>query len=336
MTWRKLFLTSLPILFLTGCNRTQSMLAPGGAGSDHIASLGWWIFIVFLSIAAIMWLLILWLSIRRRGTFEEHAPVDVGGGQNWILIGGFTIPFLVLAAVFVVGLVRMSAFPLGGPAGEPPDIRITGHQWWWQIQYLDGPDDTHFTTANEIHIPVGRPVNIDLGSADVIHSFFVPTLNGKVDLIPGQLNRVRIQADHAGVFRGQCAEYCGAEHAHMIIYVVAQTPAEYEAWFADQIREAAEPSTAEAMRGQQLFFTRPCATCHTIRGTDAGGRVGPDLTHLASRLGIAANSYWNNDANLSAWVTHAQSLKPEVLMPNITQFDGNQLHDLVAYLRQLK
>lgn len=325
----------LTLSLLAGCGR-QSMLSPGGAGAEHIAGLGWWIFLGFSAIAVIMWVMILWLSMRRRGSFDQHEPVDAGGGQNWIVIGGFAIPFLVLALVFVIGLVDLSAFPLGGRAGQPPDIRVTGHQWWWEIHYVKGPVSTHIITANEIHIPVGQPVNIDLGSDDVIHSFFVPTLNGKVDLIPGQLNRIRIEAQHAGVFRGQCAEYCGAQHAHMIIYVVAQPQAEYQAWYANQLKDAATPSTPQETRGQDLFFSRPCATCHTVRGTAAGGHVGPDLTHLASRIGIAANAYLNNEANLSAWITHAQALKPEVMMPNITQFDGPQLQDTVAYLRSLK
>jgi cytochrome c oxidase subunit II len=332
----RLIPAGLPLLVLAGCGRNQSMMAPGGPGSEHIAGMAWWNFILYLAITAIMWVLILWLALRRRGTFERHEPVDAGGGQNWILIGGFTIPFLVLCAVFVVGLVNMSAFPLGGRMGQPADIQITGHQWWWQIEYVKGPVDRRITTANEIHVPVGVPVNIDLRSADVIHSFFVPSLNGKVDLIPGQINRVRIQADHAGPFRGQCAEFCGAQHARMILYVIADPPEKFAAWYNNQLRDASPPADEQQMRGQQVFFQGPCAACHAIRGTPAGGRVGPDLTHFASRVGIASNAYWNNRATLSAWVTHAQALKPEVAMPNITQFTGQQLQDLVSYLQNLK
>lgn len=327
---------ALGALALTGCGHPQSMLSPEGPASEHIARLSWFIIDLFLAVIVIMWVLIAWMSLRRRGTFERHEPFDAGGGQNWIHIGGFAIPFVILAVVFILGLTLMSSFPLHGHAGTPPEMRITGHQWWWEVQYLQGPDDRHFMTADEIHIPVGKPVDIDLGSDDVIHSFFVPSLHGKVDLIPGQLNRIRIQASRAGVFRGQCAEYCGAQHAHMVLLVVADPPAKYDAWRAAQLRPAAQAVTDQEMHGQQLFMARPCALCHTIRGTLAGGRIGPDLTHFGSRLGIASNAYVNNEANLEAWVTHAQALKPEVVMPDITQFTGTELQDLAAYLRQLQ
>jgi len=335
MKLRAILISSSAVV-LSSCGNLQSMLAPGGPAADNLAHLGWFVFVLFLVIAVIMWGLIAWVSLRRRGSFQHHQPVDAGGGQNWILIGGFAIPFVILAVVFVSGLKGMSVFPLHGHAGTPPDIRVTGHQWWWQIEYVKGPAHERFITASEIHIPVGQPVDIDLTSIDVIHSFFVPRLHGKVDLIPGQMNRIRIQASTAGVYRGQCAEYCGAQHAHMILYVVADPPEAYQRWRTTQMQEAPEPASDQEKRGQALFLERPCATCHTVRGTMAGGRVGPDLTHFGSRLGLASNAYWNNDANLSAWVTHAQALKPDVVMPNITQFRGNELHDIVAYLRQLR
>jgi cytochrome c oxidase subunit 2 len=318
------------------------MVSPGGPASGNIAALGWFVFILFCVVAVIMWVLIAWISLRRRGSFDQHAPVDVGGGQSWILIGGFVIPFVILAAVFVVGLDSMTAFPLGGPhqgmahTTPPPDIRMTGHQWWWQVQYVKGPLPQLVMTADEIHVPVGRPVDIDLTSDDVIHSFFVPTLHGKVDLIPGQMNRIRIEADQPGIYRGRCAEYCGAQHAHMEFVVVADAPADYEAWLARQGENASAPVTDQEKRGQALFLSRACSLCHTIRGTLANGRVGPDLTHIGSRLGLASNMLVNNTANLEAWVTHAQSLKPEAQMPDVTQFNGDELRDLVAYLQQLR
>lgn len=324
------------VFALSGCGHPQSALSPGGPAADSIGHLMWFILILFLAITAIMWSLIVWISVRRSGSLERHEPFDSGGGQGWIHIGGFIIPFVVLIVVFVLGLNLMSAFPLHGHAGIPPDIRITGHQWWWEVEYLTGPDQAHFLTANELHVPVGKAVDIDLGSDDVIHSFFVPTLHGKVDLIPGQLNRIRIQASREGVYRGQCAEYCGAQHAHMALLVVADLPAKYEAWLAAQLMPAQEPATDQAMHGHDLFMKRACVACHTIRGTPAGGRIGPDLTHIGSRLGIAANSYTNNPANLEAWVTHAQSLKPEVVMPDLTEFSGKEARDLVAYLQQLQ
>lgn len=201
---------SLPLM---GCGHAFSTLAPGGPAAHKLAGLGWFVYVIFCVVAAIMWALIAWAALRRRGSFEEHAPYDMGGGQSWILIGGFAIPFVILAVIFVVGLDTMSAFPLDGghhamAQNTAADIRLTGHRWWWQVQYVNGPVTEQVMSANEIHIPVGRPVDIDLGSSDVIHSFFVPTLHGKVDLVPGQINRIRIQADYAGIFHGRCAEYC--------------------------------------------------------------------------------------------------------------------------------
>jgi cytochrome c oxidase subunit 2 len=179
-------------------------------------------------------------------------------------------------------------------------------------------------------------VNIELESADVIHSFWVPSLHGKVDLVPHWTNYIRIEADHPGDFSGTCAEFCGAQHAHMGLTVIAQPPDEYDAWLDGQRKPAALPQGEEAQRGATLFQSGPCANCHMIRGTLAGGTVAPDLTHLASRGTIAAHSFPNDTAHLAAWVTHAQSLKPKNQMPDITQFNGQQLRDLVAYLQQLK
>ncbi len=326
---------------LAGCGHPFSTLAPGGPASENLARLGWFIYILFGVVALIMWVLLAWVSVRRRGSFDEHAPVDAGGGQSWIVIGGFTIPFIVLAVVYIIGLASMSAFPLAGPHEmehhtAPADIRMTGHQWWWQVEYVKGPLPQRILTANEIHIPVGRPVDIDLTSSDVIHAFFVPTLHGKVDLIPGQMNRIRIEADRPGVYRGRCAEYCGAQHAHMEFLVIADAPANYEAWAAKQVADAESPVTDEERRGQQLFLAKACSLCHTVRGTLAQGRLGPDLTHIASRMGLASNTLTNNTANLEAWATHAQSLKPEVIMPDVTEFKGNELGDLVAYLQRLR
>ncbi|MEO8727256.1 MAG: cytochrome c oxidase subunit II [Acidobacteriaceae bacterium] len=327
------------LLLLSGCDRKQAFLYSAGPAADKLASVSWFALILFLVVSVIMWVLVAWAASRKRGSFDSHEPVDIGGGQAWIAIGGFGIPLIILTVVFVVGLTGMSAFPMHDQAAESPstpDIRIVGHQWWWEVKYVGGPVDQQFTTANEIHIPVGRPVNLELQSGDVIHSFWVPKLQGKMDLVPGYTNHLRIQADHAGTYRGQCTQYCGAQHAHMAIIVVAQEPDEYEAWRQNQLKPASPPTTAEEAHGQEVFLSAPCSNCHMVRGTLAGGTVAPDLTHIASRQGIAANTYKNDQANLEAWVTHAQSMKPEVAMPNITQFSGVELRALVAYLRQLK
>ena len=191
-------------------------------------------------------------------------------------------------------------------------------------------------TANEVHIPVGQPVDLQLVSADVIHSFWAPRLHGKVDLIPGMDNRIRIQADEPGVYHGACAEFCGLQHAHMRFVVVAEEPAAFEAWLDNQRKPAVErPLTAAAQRGKALFNAGPCVLCHTVRGTDARGTVGPDLTHFAKRALIGA-AFPQDVATLHAWVTNAPSLKPGTLMPALTQFSGSELQDLVAYLQTLQ
>jgi len=324
---------------LTGHAQAQSTLNPAGPAARSLSGVSWFVYILFIVVAIVMWVLIWRMATRRRGTFDEHAPVDVGGGQSWVLVGGFIIPAIILAVIFIPGLAIMRRFPIHDQKMNyetAPEIRLTGHQWWWEARYVEGSPDMHFATANEIHIPVGHPVDIELSSADVIHSFWVPNLSGKVDLIPGQVNRMRIEADRPGVYYGKCAEYCGAQHAHMMIVVVAQPEGEYAAWRAHQLESASAPSTAQEVRGQELFLSSPCSLCHMIRGTPAGGAVAPDLTHLASRRGIAANALENDKANISAWVTHAQALKPASMMPNVTQFSGDELQALVAYLQQLR
>lgn len=313
----------------------QNTLSPAGPGAGEIATLSWIVYIIFAVVTAGMWILIAWLGFRRKGTLNEHAPVELNDGHEWILTGGFAIPFVILTTIFILGLRSMSAFPIHDHGMPQPQIIITAHQWWWEVEYVGALPNLHFKTANEIHIPAGQPVDIELASADVIHSFWVPKLNGKVDLIPGQPNIVRMKADQPGSYRGQCAEYCGAQHAHMNLHVIAQRPEEYAAWVQTQLTDAPEPVNDQQKAGRDLFMSEACVLCHTIHGTDAHGILGPDLTHVGSRQGIAADMLANNEANLRAWVTHAQSLKPGSLMPNLTQFTGEQLGQLTAYLKSL-
>lgn len=329
-------LIAMPLL--SGCATVQSIFNSHGPAAEWIASLSWFMTILFLVVTLVMWALLAVAFTKRRGTLAEHAPIDIGGGQTWIAIGGLGVPLLLLSVIFILGLKLLAAFPIHGMHDHAmkPDILIIGHQWWWEVHYLDGEPDQQFTTANEIHIPTNRSVNIELESHDVMHSFWVPSLHGKVDLIPGHANFIHIEASQPGSYQGQCAEYCGAQHAHMRLLVVAQDGDDYQAWTEQQQKPAIEPTSQDAIAGQQTFLAGPCSMCHQVRGTLAGGRVAPDLTHIASRQYIASNSYPNNDAYLEAWVTHAQSLKPEAKMPNLTQFDGEQLRDLVAYLRQLQ
>lgn len=323
------------IVALAGCQTMQSVLRPEGPAAGRIATLTWVVLITFCVIAIVLWGMLIWLAMRRRGSLAEHEPWNSGGGQSWILVGGFAIPFVVLSCLFVYGIESMSAFPIHDGKVRP-EIVVVGHQFWWEVRYVGGPLQTHFTTANEIHIPAGRAVDIELRSADVIHSFWVPALHGKVDLIPGQPNYIRVEANKPGRFFGQCAEYCGEQHAHMLLLVVAQEENEYQAWLNQQLQPAAEPTTEVARHGRDVFMSAACAFCHMIRGTEAQGRVAPDLTHIGSRWGIAANSFKNNEANMEAWFTHAQSLKQGSEMPNLTAFNGADSRALAQFLEQLQ
>lgn len=329
-------------LLLQGCTAVQSTFNTHGPAAERISRLSWLMTILFILVTIVMWILLTWAFVKRRGTLSEHAPIDQGGGQAWIAIGGLAIPLIVLTVIFVLGLQLLTAFPIHGMSGHnmqmsmKPSIRIVGHQWWWEVQYLDDDVSRQFTTANEIHIPAGQGVNIELQTRDVMHSFWVPSLHGKVDLIPGRPNYIRIEASSPGEYVGQCAEYCGAQHAHMRLLVVAQIPDEFERWRKHQLEDSNSPATQDEVAGQTAFLSHACVLCHTIRGTSAGGSVAPDLTHLASRRYIAGNSLPNNTAYLEAWATHAQSLKPECQMPDLAVFTGEELRQLVAYLRQLQ
>lgn len=328
---------------LSGCHSVQSVMEAHGPAAQEIALLSWFMTWLFLAVTVVMWVLVGYAFYHRRGSLTEHEPITSAGGYRWIAIGGIAVPLLVLTVLFVLGLQLLRDFPIHGMHGKShsshamkPDIRIIGHQWWWEIQYLNDDPSLVFTTANELHLPVERPINIEVETRDVMHSFWVPALHGKVDLIPGQKNYIRVEASSPGSYSGQCAEFCGEEHARMRLLVIAQSGDQYLAWLKGQLKPAAEPTTDAAIAGKSVFFDGPCLMCHQIRGTVAGGTVAPDLTHFASRQLLAANAYQNNDAYLTAWVTHAQSLKPGAQMPNLTQFTGTELQDLVAYLRQLK
>jgi len=333
------------LLLLSGCRVALSTFNPHGPAAHRIANLSWVMTILFVIVSVVMWILFAYAFYRRRGSLAEHESVESGGGEMWITIGGLIIPFIVLTALFVAGLSLLSDFPIPSAHAHTrsqmaqsmkPNILIIGHQWWWEIRYLNDDPSKEFTTANELHLPVGKPVNIELASADVIHSFWIPALDGKIDLIPGQSNYIRIFASQPGVYAGQCATYCGAEHALMRLLAVVQTPAKYQAWLRNQRKPGHLPTTPEAKAGEQEFVNGPCALCHTVRGTTAGGSVAPNLTHIGSRRMLASDVYANNNAYLEAWITNAQSLKPECEMPDVTQFSGEQLTNLVAYLRQLK
>ncbi len=320
-----------------GAANGQNMLRPGGPAARTLAGANGLILLLFVAVSVVMWILIGWIAMRRRGTFAEHAPWDAGSDLRWVFVGGILVPVVILGGIFVLGLRTMAAFPMGDQMqGSTPQVRVIGHQWWWEVHYLYGGVDQQVAAANEIHVPVGRQVDIDLESRDVIHSFWVPEIHGKVDLIPGMVNRIRVQADRPAVFRGECAEYCGPQHAHMILVVRADAPDDFDRWLAHARQPAQPPPDPLSEQGMHVFMNGPCVVCHTIRGTEARGLVGPDLTHVGSRLGIAAQTLPNDIASVEAWVTHAQSLKPYAQMPSLSMFTGREARALAAYLRALQ
>lgn len=319
---------------LAGCG-PFSTLDPAGGQAHTLASLSWFLIVLTCLITLVMIALVVAGARRRTGNLEEHLPVDAGGGKRWILIGGVAIPVITLSALFVITLVGLAAWP--GDEGEEPAavVHVTGHQWWWEVQYEFGDPQLRFATANEIHIPVGQPVRIVLESVDVIHSFWVPRLHGKLDLIPGQTNIITLEADEPGVYRGQCAEYCGVQHANMRFLVVAEPAADFEAWTALQRRPARQPAEPMLVAGREAFERQACALCHRIRGTEARATVAPDLTHFGGRLMIAG-MLPNDRARLQAWITDAQSIKPGSHMPSLREFDGETLNAIAAYLDTLE
>jgi cytochrome c oxidase subunit II len=313
---------------------SMAYLHTAGPAADPVTRLGWGLGLVSVAVVVIIAALLLGAVLRRRGGDPDQvAPVSrEGAGLNWIYIG-VGISSVVLAACAIWTLLTLSA--VAHPAVKPAfTVRVTGLQWWWRLRYEDGHAGQVFTTANELHVPVGQPVRLEIESGDVIHSFWVPQLAGKTDAIPGQTNVAWFQADKPGVYRGQCAEYCGAQHAHMALQVVAEPPAQFQAWWRAQLAEATLPSTGSALTGAGLVQAH-CAACHTIRGTEAGGIVGPDLTHLMSRRTIAGGTLPNDPDHLADWITHSQQIKPGTKMPAFA-LSPSELSAVVGYLTTLR
>ncbi|GBG12834.1 cytochrome c oxidase subunit II [Novimethylophilus kurashikiensis] len=311
----------------------MSYLQTFGPAGDPVTRLNWGLMLISIAVCVIIAALVLMGILRRRPPLvadaEGRLPVEKpAGGIRWIYIG-VGISTVVLLACAVWTAFTLSA--VASPANKTPiEVEIDGHQWWWGATYTGAVPSEEFVTANEVHIPVGQPVRFKLVSTDVIHSFWVPQLGGKTDVIPGQTNYTWLQADRPGVYRGQCGEYCGAQHAHMALYVVAEPQEQFTTWKTAQLA-AANESTAP---GAAVFQAR-CSVCHTVRGTQAHGALGPDLTHLMSRSTIAAGLLPNNAGGLSGWILNPQALKPGTRMPPVG-LQPEELHDVVAYLQTLK
>ena len=292
-------------------------LSPHSGPARDIATLWWVMFVGAAIVFAVVTALVLVAALRRR---SERASESTA--QRLVLWGGAIVPLVVLVALFAFVLHTLPATSAAQAKNGKLTIRVIGHQWFWEVRYAAGG----VVTANEMHIPVGVPVRVEVRTADVIHSFWVPALNRKIDMIPGRDNELLLQADRAGTYRGQCAEFCGVEHGLMAFFVVAEPRPRFDAWLAGQQRGA---------DGSDAFMSVGCGGCHTIRGTDATATFGPDLTHVASRSTLAAGTLENTPANLRRWIRDPQHVKPGNKMPTLG-LDDAQVDEIARYLETLK
>jgi cytochrome c oxidase subunit 2 len=324
---------------VSGFSGNQTSLNPVGPGAAHIEHNFALIFCI-TSIVYCLTMLVLVISVWRRRTTlrtmpEPQQTTKEGDRFTVRAVTGAMIVTVVLLFVILINSF-MTSRKLGKMNNERAlTIEVYGHQWWWEVQYPNAEPYKMVTTANEIHLPVGVPIRIHGTSRDVIHSFWAPNVQGKRDLMPGYETDVMMQIDKPGRWRGQCAEYCGLQHAHMSFYMVAESEDDFNKWLATQAQSAVPPSNAQTVRGQEVFLSRSCVMCHSIGGTTASSHVGPNLTHLASRATIAAGMLPNTAGNLAGWILNPQSLKPGSRMPP-NPMPGQDLQDLLAYLETLR
>jgi cytochrome c oxidase subunit II len=339
----RLLLTAFCLL-LSGCAGVQSSLDPAGPQSNQIARI-WWLMFSILSAIFLVVMATLAIATWRRRASADNEPKeqlvlkpDAGSESRMSTL----VLSSVVITVFILFILLISSFltgrslhSLAASNSQPLTIDITGQQWWWQIKYENDVPSQMVTTANEIHIPLGRVVQFKLKSNDVIHSFWVPNLHGKTDLVPGHIAATWIRADRPGIYRGQCAEFCGHQHAHMAFTVIAESEEQFKHWYDSQLLAAAQPVNIQLARGQQVFMSSTCIMCHRIQGTDAGGAVGPDLTHIGSRQTIAAGTLENTRDNLAKWILDSQAIKPGNRMPP-NPLNAEDLGALLDYLQSLK
>ncbi len=310
-----------------------SVHAPHSPQAHRIDSLGDAMYLTSAIVFVLVVATLFWALLRRRGPEESAQEGGDRSIRTTVIVA--TAATAIILFVFLVLDLSVGRAITTNPGPQALQIRVTGHQWWWDIQYRDSLPQNWVTTANEVHVPVGRPVVFELRSTDVIHSLWPPNLTGKRDMIPGNENSVWFQADSAGVYRGQCAEFCGHQHAKMGFLVIAQPPDSFSAWLARQRDTAMTPTDSVTMRGQEVFLASSCVMCHAIAGTPAGSRIGPDLTHLASRRTIAAGTLPNTLGNLARWIVNPQAIKPGVRMPP-NNLESDDLQALLTYLESLK
>lgn len=304
----------------------HSALTPAGPISQSIADLYWVMIYVFGGVFFVVMILALLAIVIQRKSDKPRPPL---GDNSFIIIGGLLIPALILVSFLIYTLVvtrTVTATPKNALT-----IEVTGYMWWWEVYY----PEADIEIANEIYIPTGRPIHLKLKSKDVIHSLWIPALAGKTDLLPGIENEAWLMAEKPGVYRGQCAEYCGLQHARMSIYVVALEPEKFEQWVNEKTIVRPLPDDPHLKLGHEVFMKQGCAECHAINGTAAQGQVGPDLTHIGSRLSLGAGTIKNSHGNLAGWIAQPQALKPGNKMP-AAYIEAEEFEALIDYLRTLK
>jgi len=324
-------LLGLLFVLLAGCSADAPLnyLHPVGPAAKSADDLWRLTFGIAVVIAFLVEGGLVFVLFRYRQRSPKDSPKQVHGNTKLEIIWTL-IPTLILGAVVapptVQGIFKMSA----APTADALKIKVIGHQWWWEYRYPEG-----VVTATELHIPTGRPISLALTSVDVIHSFWIPKLAGKQDVVPGRVNHLNLEAPTPGVFFGECAEFCGLSHANMRLKAFAQSPADYDAWVRNQLADAAKPAGGLAAAGQDFFVNGPCAGCHTIKGTPAQGTLAPNLTHLASRTTFAGAMFPRDDENLKRWLENPPGRKPGSKMPNL-HLKQDDILALVAYLDTLK
>ena len=326
-------LPALACLLLSSCGGWQSVMEPHGASAFSLKQL----IILIVAICSLVWALVMVALIAAlwRGRRDLDRPA---GSSSEPRMRNVVVTATALTVIVISGFTLASFFTtrsLNAAGKDDLIVRVRGSQWWWNVEYLDPQPDRRFQTANEIHVPAGRNVRFQLEGDDVIHSFWVPSLAGKQDLIPGRPNELTVRADHVGVYRGQCAEFCGMQHAHMAFLVISETQDQFDKWADAQRKPAQATAEAEIAAGRDAFLAKPCAACHTIRGTTATGTTGPDLTHIASRKYIAAGLFETTRGSLAAWIADPQTLKPGNNMPDVP-LSPDELRSISAYMASLK
>jgi cytochrome c oxidase subunit II len=315
-------------LWLVGCDGPQSALEPAGRAAERIADLFWW-----MTAGAVFF----WIAVIALAIWAVRAPPEAHNQRRASLLiigGGAVVPTIVVAVVAIYGLAPIPSLLAPAPEGSLR-ITVSGEQWWWRVRYQP-PGGEPVVLANEIRLPVDQPVEFRLESPDVIHSFWIPSLGGKIDMIPGRVTRLSLIPTKTGLFRGACAEYCGTSHALMNFDVIVEEKAAFDRWLAQQRAPASISNESLAARGQEIFLANGCGACHQIRGTPANGVVGPDLTHVGSRLSIGAGMLPNNFETLLRWIARTEEVKPGALMPSFGMLPEEDLKALAVYMEALK